>query len=122
MVLSIDGNDPENMFLRMSDILNLKLNADLVTLSACETGLGKPLRAEGIIGLPRAFMFAGASAVVVSLWKVADESTAEFMREFYTQVAAGKDKALALAGAKQQLRKAGYTNPFFWAPFIVWGE
>lgn len=118
----MDETDPRNMFLTMSDVLALRLNAEVVTLSACETGLGKNVRAEGIIGLPRAFMFAGASSVVVSLWKVADDSTAEFMKEFYSNIAAGKDKAASLALARHRLRESGKDNPFFWAPFIMWGE
>lgn len=122
LVLSIDESEPRNMFLTMTDILSLQLNAEVVTLSACETGLGKNLRAEGILGLPRAFMFAGASAVVVSLWKVADDSTADLMREFYSNMAAGKDKALSLALARRKVRESGKTSPFFWAPFIMWGE
>jgi CHAT domain-containing protein len=122
LVLSMEGTDPRNMFLTMSDVLNLRLNAEVVTLSACETGLGKNVRSEGIIGLPRAFMFAGASSVVVSLWKVADDSTAEFMKEFYSNIAAGKDKAASLALARHRLRESGKDNPFFWAPFIMWGE
>ena len=122
LVLSMDETDPRNMFLTMSDVLALRLNAEVVTLSACETGLGKNVRAEGIIGLPRAFMFAGASSVVVSLWKVADDSTAEFMKEFYSNIAAGKDKAASLVMARRKVREGGKDNPFFWAPFILWGE
>jgi CHAT domain-containing protein len=67
-------------------------------------------------------MFAGASSVVVSLWQVADESTAELMKYFYTEIATGKDKVAALAFAKSKLRERGKSSPFFWAPFIIWGE
>src|SRR5215213_624619 len=85
IVLSLFDSDgqPQNGFLRLHDIYNLHLPADLVVLSACSTGLGKDVRGEGLIGLTRGFMYAGASGVIASLWKVDDDATAELMKHFY---------------------------------------
>jgi CHAT domain-containing protein/Tfp pilus assembly protein PilF len=122
LVLAIDPEGKEDGFLTLSEINELKLNADLVTLSACKTGLGQRVAGEGVIGLSRAFINAGARAVLVSLWEVADDSTALFMKEFYRLISLGEEKAGALAKAKQRLRQMGYKNPYFWAPFILIGD
>src|SRR6185436_14610125 len=109
---------------------NLKMGSPLVMLSACETGLGKEKRGEGVIGLTRAFMYAGAPTVGVSLWSVADKSTAELMTDFYRRYlgsgaaastpvsapAAMREAQLAMIGGKQ------YSAPFYWAPFVLVGE
>ena len=119
--------------LQFLDILELKQNADLVILSACDTGLGKLKRAEGLIGLTRAFLYGGASSVVVSLWKVQDQSTALFMQKFHERLKSGQSKDEALRQAKLdimktrvQLRATGNQEslaaPFFWAPFILVGD
>lgn len=114
--------------LYFGEIFNLELNANLVTLSACETGLGKLSKGEGIIGLTRALLYAGAKSVLVSLWSVADESTSQLMIYFYKHLLAGKDKHEALRQAKLQLIKEGtdYKNQplpaFFWAPFVLIGK
>ncbi|MBI3951072.1 MAG: CHAT domain-containing protein [Acidobacteria bacterium] len=105
------------------EIFNLNLNADLVVLSACRTGLGKEVRGEGLIGLTRAFLYAGASSLAVSLWEVADRSTAEFMMGFYQQLNRVGDKAEALRRAKLELIQSGrYAHPYYWAPFLLLGE
>lgn len=124
LVLSFDGRTPESMFLFASDILRLKLNADTVVLSACNTGSGKVSRAEGVMSLGRAFMAAGASSVTVSLWQVSDNSTQLFMEEYYKNLLDGKSKSEALALARAYLFSNGkaFKNPFFWAPFILLGE
>ena len=122
LVLAVDPDTKEDGFLTLSEIYGLKLNADLVTLSACRTGLGLRVSGEGVIGLTRAFINAGARSVLVSLWEVADESTALFMEEFYRQLAQGIDKVEALKKAKEYLRVKGYENPYFWAPFILIGD
>jgi CHAT domain-containing protein len=122
LVLATDPESKEDGFLTLSEIYGLKLKADLVTLSACETGLGLRIAGEGVIGLSRAFMNAGARAILVSLWKVSDESTALLMEEFYRFLAQGIDKAEALKKAKKYLRMKGYKNPYFWAPFILIGD
>jgi CHAT domain-containing protein len=122
LVLSTDGVAPAHMFLSMSEILDLKLHAESVVLSACNTGSGKISRAEGVMSLGRAFLAAGSSSVTVSLWQVSDESTAKLMEKYYQGVLAGKTKSVALAEAREALYSNGYKDPFFWAPFILIGE
>jgi len=77
---------------------------------------------EGVVGLSRAFIYAGTDSVLVSLWSVADESTYKLMVKFFEGVKGGKDKMTALKDAKNYLRTNGYANPFYWAPFILMGE
>jgi len=116
---------PQDGFLRLHDIYNLELPVDLVVLSACQTGLGKEIKGEGVIGLTRGFMYAGASRVVVSLWKVDDEASAEMMRLFYGYML-GSDKLrppAALRAAQDAIRKQGrWRHPYYWAGFIIQGE
>ena len=118
--------DPDgDWLLQTFEIFGMKLNADLVTHSACETGLGKLTRGEGLVGMTRAFMYAGTPAVLVSLWSVADESTALFMADFYTRLRTGADKAVALAETKQWMMNHSnpeYRDPFYWAAFVLQGE
>jgi CHAT domain-containing protein/tetratricopeptide (TPR) repeat protein len=117
--------DGEDGFLRLNEIFPLHLNARLVTLSACETALGKEVRGEGMIGLTRAFFYAGAQSVMASLWMVSDQSTAILMRDFYKEYVKGRRPSLALRLAKLELLKGDnptYRHPFFWAPFILAGE
>jgi len=111
-------------FLSLGDISGLRLDATLVTLSACETGLGQLARGEGVIGLPRAFAAAGARGVMVSLWRVNDASTAALMRTFYTSwMKKGESADLALAHARRQLMKSpGTRSPHHWAPFVLTGD
>jgi len=125
VVLSLVGNKTADGFLRTDEIFNLKMGAPLVMLSACETGLGKEKRGEGVIGLTRAFMYAGAPTVGVSLWSVADRSTAELMTDFYKRLlgpdprpasSAMRDAQLAMIAGKK------YSAPFYWAPFVLVGE
>jgi CHAT domain-containing protein len=119
--------------LEFADILKLKLNADLVVLSACETGLGQLRGGEGIVGLTRAFFYAGAASTVVSLWKVEDQSTSLFMERFYHRLKNGQNKADAIREAKLDIMRSKITlkstgteeslaAPFFWAPFILVGD
>jgi CHAT domain-containing protein len=122
LVLAIDPESNEDGFLTLSEIYGLQLNADLVTLSACETGLGQRIPGEGVIGLSRAFIDAGSRAVLVSLWQVDDYSTALFMEEFYRLLAQGASKLQALVKAREYLRQKGYENPYFWAAFILIGD
>ena len=125
IVLSINKNSSEDGFLQVNEIFNLKMDADLVVLSACKTGLGKIRKGEGIVGLTRAFMYAGAPSVVVSLWNINDRSTADFMKFFYKQLLEGKNKAEALQLAKLEMLQSErklYQHPFFWAPFVLIGE
>ncbi|MDX1629055.1 MAG: CHAT domain-containing tetratricopeptide repeat protein [Fulvivirga sp.] len=107
--------------LYSGEIYNLNLNADLVTLSACETGLGKLSKGEGIIGLSRALVYAGANNLVVSLWKVADQSTARLMTSFYSRMDQYSYRE-SLRKAKLDLLNSNYSHPFYWAPFILIGQ
>lgn len=111
-------------FLRLHDIYNLKLPVDLVVLSACQTGLGKDVKGEGLIGLTRGFMYAGASGVVASLWKVDDEATAELMKHFYAGMfEQGLSPSAALREAQLALRQQKrWQEPYFWAGFVIQGQ
>jgi CHAT domain-containing protein len=122
LVLSFDGSSPKEMLLSMTEVLGLKIKADSVVLSACNTGSGAISRAEGVMSLGRAFLVAGASSVTVSLWQVSDDSTVLFMEEYYRRLLSGEKKDQALADARLTLFKGGYKDPFYWAPFILIGE
>jgi CHAT domain-containing protein/Tfp pilus assembly protein PilF len=125
IVLSLNSGATEDGILQMSEIMRLKLNADLVTLSACRTGLGRLLSGEGIIGLTRAFFYAGTSSVVVSLWNVNDLATADLMKTFYQKLNSGMSKDEALQQAKLTLingHQRAWRHPYFWAPFVLVGE
>ncbi len=125
VVLSLVGNANADGFLRTDEIFNLRLGARLVMLSACETGLGRERRGEGVIGLTRAFMYAGAPTVGVSLWSVGDKSTAELMSDFYRRLLTKQSPGPASAmRAAQQSMIAGkrYSAPFYWAPFVLVGD
>jgi CHAT domain-containing protein len=126
VVLSLvdQQGQPVNGFLRLHDIYNLNLPADLVVLSACNTGLGKDVRGEGLIGLTRGFMYAGASGVMASLWKVDDEATAELMKHFYSgMLKDGLPPAAALRQAQMtMLKQKRWNSPYYWAAFVLQGE
>jgi CHAT domain-containing protein len=111
-------------YLRLGDIFNLDFTADLVVLSACDTGLGKDVNGEGLVGLTRGLMYAGAERVAVSLWNVDDKGTAEFMQEFYTQMLKeGKSPAVALRAAQLKLwENSSLKNPYYWSAFTLQGE
>ncbi len=122
LILSLVGDPDNDGFLTMKEVQSLRVNADLVVLSACQTGLGQQVSGEGVMGMARAFIVAGAPSVVVSLWSVADESTAKLMQQFYTYlVKEHKGKGEALQLAREDLRKQ-YPDPYFWAPFVLIGE
>jgi CHAT domain-containing protein len=126
LILSlVDKNgQPENGFLRLHDIFNLKLPAELVVLSACQTGLGQEIRGEGIVGLTRGFMYAGAARVVVSLWYIDDAATAEFMVKFYQQMWQNSlTPAAALQAAQVEMwQEQKWRSPYYWAAFNIQGE
>ena len=125
LVLSLVDKEgrPQNGFLELQDIYSLNLPVDLVVLSACETGLGKEINGEGMIGLTRGFMYAGTTRVVASLWKVSDAATAELMERFYRELKAGKSKGEAKQAAEiSLLRKKETAHPYFWAPFVLIGD
>ncbi|HEV7743619.1 MAG TPA: CHAT domain-containing tetratricopeptide repeat protein [Pyrinomonadaceae bacterium] len=115
---------PQDGYLRLQDIYNLKLPVDLVVLSACNTGLGKDVRGEGLIGLTRGFMYAGASSVVASLWKVDDEATSELMQLFYGYMLRdGLSPAAALRKAQLTMsQQKRWQSPYYWAGFVIQGQ
>lgn len=114
---SEDGN------LYTGEIYNLKLSADLVTLSACQTGLGKIYKGEGIVGLSRALLYAGANNMLVSLWSVADQSTADLMVSFYEKALGQYSYSGGLQLAKKEMiQQKTYAAPYYWAPFILIGQ
>jgi len=119
-----DSTSKEDGILHLGEIYNLNLNADLVVLSACETGLGQVAKGEGIIGLTRGFLYAGASNLLVSLWQVSDVTTADLMVDFYDRMLQGATRPVALAEAKRRLILSGSerAKPDYWAPFILIGR
>ncbi|MDD3846405.1 MAG: CHAT domain-containing protein [Syntrophorhabdaceae bacterium] len=127
IALSQIPGDKEDGFLTLGEIMNSRFNARLVVLSACETGLGEMSYSEGVTGLTRAVMYAGSAAALVSLWNVADEGTRDLMIRFYEgMINKGMTKTDALRAAKIQLlsdtEKDGFSHPFFWSAFVMYGE
>lgn len=127
IVLSLvnEKGEEQDGFLRLHEIYNLNLSADLVVLSGCQTALGKEIKGEGLVGLTRGFMYAGAARVVASLWSVQDDATAELMKRFYQKML-GKAQmrpAAALRAAQVETWKTRrWQSPFYWASFILQGE
>jgi CHAT domain-containing protein/Flp pilus assembly protein TadD len=115
---------PQDGFLRMHEIYNLKLPAELVVLSACQTGLGKEIKGEGLVGLTRGFMYAGAARVLASLWKVDDRATAELMKHFYQgMIKENLRPAAALRAAQVAMwKQQRWSEPYYWAAFVLQGE
>jgi CHAT domain-containing protein len=125
IVLSLvdEAGRPQDGFLRLHEIYNLNLGADLVVLSACRTALGKEIKGEGLVGLTRGFMYAGAPRVVASLWAVDDEITAELMKRFYHAMLIKKQRpAAALRAAQVGLWQSKRLPPYYWAAFVLQGE
>jgi CHAT domain-containing protein len=126
IILSLvdEKGNPLNGFLRLTDIFNLKLAADLVVLSACQTGMGQNIQGEGMVGLTRGFMYAGAQRVVVSLWTVDDEGTAALMSSFYKgMLQKGLTPAAALRAAQLEMwKQEKWKSPYYWAAFTLQGE
>jgi CHAT domain-containing protein len=126
LVLSLVDEEgaPREGFLRLHDIYGLDLGADLVTLSACETALGREIRGEGLVGLARGFMYAGAARVVASLWRVQDRATGDTMRHFYeAMLERGLAPAAALREAQIAMsRQERWAAAYYWAPFGLHGE
>jgi len=123
IVLSFNPDQAEDGLLQTRDIYNLKLDADLVTLSACQTGLGQFIRGEGIEGLSRPFFYAGASSVLMSLWAVNDQATSQLMERFYRHLRGSESLMEALRNAKLELISSGtLSHPYYWAGFIISGK
>lgn len=124
VVLTPDDNAEEDGLLEVSEISRLSLDCDLVVVSACQTGRGKLLSGEGIVGLSRAFLYAGARTVIVSLWNVSDISTGRLMKNFYKHLTGGMTNAAALRRAKLQMLGSGKEtrHPYYWSSFVMVGK
>jgi CHAT domain-containing protein len=125
LILSLLNRKGERQdgYLRLGDIYNLQLSADLVVLSSCDSALGKDMESEGIIGLPRGFLYAGARSVIASLWKVDDDATAALMKGLYSRMRQGKTPQTALRESQLELAKDPlYRQPYYWAAFVLEGE
>jgi CHAT domain-containing protein/predicted negative regulator of RcsB-dependent stress response len=118
-----EGN-PQKGFLQLQDVYNMNLQSDLVVLAACESGLGKEIKGEGLIGLTRGFMYAGASRVIASLWKVDEQATVELIKRFYEKIEkGGLTPVAALKEAQTSLMKQKkWKHPYYWAGFTLQGE
>jgi CHAT domain-containing protein/Tfp pilus assembly protein PilF len=126
LVLSLvdERGQPQDGFLQLHEIFNLRLPAELIVLSACQTGLGKEIRGEGLVGLTRGFMYAGAARVAASLWKVDDAATAELMKRFYRRMLQdGERPAAALRAAQVEMwKRPQWELPYYWGAFVLQGE
>jgi CHAT domain-containing protein len=126
VVLSLidQSGRPQNGFLRLYDIYNLRLRAELVVLSACRTALGEDMKGEGLIGLTRAFLYAGAPRVAATLWDIDDRATAEMMKRFYEgMLTRGEPPAQALRAAQIAMRSIKrWQAPYYWAAFTLEGD
>jgi CHAT domain-containing protein/tetratricopeptide (TPR) repeat protein len=123
LLLSRGAGSREDGLLQVYEIFNLQLDADLVVLSACDTGLGTMVSGEGLVGVTRALLYAGARSVVVSLWQVDDASTPDLMAGFYRHLDQDADKTESLRLAKlEMIRQGRFSHPYYWAPFILIGE
>jgi CHAT domain-containing protein len=127
LILSPDPAGGDDGFVTVSEVFGLALDCDQVVLSACSTALGEEVTGEGVVGLTRAFLFAGAQRVVAALWEVAGSETADLMELYYEHLAEGQDAALALSLAKRDLAAGKGTgggprpHPYFWSPFVLVG-
>jgi CHAT domain-containing protein len=127
IVLSLinERGDPVDGFLRLNEVYNLKLPADLTVLSACRTALGTDIKGEGLVGLTRGFMYAGSPRVAASLWKVDDAAGAELMKRFY-EAMLGRDHlrpAAALRQAQIEMwKQKRWQSPYYWGAFVLQGD
>ncbi len=122
LVLSLNDKEEEDGFVQAREICNLRMNADLVVLSACQTANGALEKVEGLMGLPRFFFYAGAKSVLSSLWPIGDRTSCALMKDFYGFLSRGYDKSTALQLAKINLLKSSYSHPFYWAAFVLSGD
>jgi CHAT domain-containing protein/Tfp pilus assembly protein PilF len=122
LVFSLDGSGEEDGFFQVLEMYKFRLNADLTVLSACQTGKGKNIQNEGVLGLPRFFFYMGSRSIISTLWSIDDKATSRFMGYFYEYYAKGISKAQALQSAKQRMMRTKYSHPFYWGAFILTGE
>lgn len=117
----VENEKRDDGFLTLTEVLDMSLDADMVVLSACLTGRGNVMEGEGLVNFARAFHYAGARTVLVSLWEIASKETVEYMQLFYQCLKEGKSKIDAFAIARKEIKRK-YPSPFFWAAFILHGE
>jgi CHAT domain-containing protein len=124
VLLAPETGSGEDGVLHLGEVYNLRLNADLVVLSACGTGGGQIVRGEGIIGLTRGFLYAGAKSLLVSLWPVSDAASAGLIGDFYAELLAGRPKTQALREAKLRTmgRNPEYAKPYYWSSLVLVGN
>ncbi len=123
LILAARSGSTDDGLLQVPKIFNLKLSTDLVVLSACQTALGREVTGEGLVGLTRAFFYAGVPSLVVSLWNVTDGPTPDLMLDFYRDLDRQQEKAGALRAAKlSMISRGAYAHPSYWAPFILLGD
>ncbi|WP_276168487.1 CHAT domain-containing protein [Zobellia alginiliquefaciens] len=126
LAFSQPKDSSENSVLYIKDLYNISLNADLVTLSACQTGIGKLQKGQGMLSLSKGFYYAGAKSLVNTLWKINDKSSVKLMEFFYEGLSKGKSKALALRDAKLKYLKTTdddlLRHPYYWSAFVVSGD
>jgi CHAT domain-containing protein/Tfp pilus assembly protein PilF len=122
LVLSQDQISEEDGFLQVREIYNLRVEAEMVVLSACQTASGTMESGEGVLGLPRIFFYTGARTVLTSLWRIQDKTTARFMTCFYKNLVNGCAKAQALRLAKLEMIQSRFSHPYYWAAFVLNGD
>ncbi|MGD2245083.1 MAG: CHAT domain-containing protein [Candidatus Aminicenantes bacterium] len=122
LVLSRGKNTKEDGFLQVREIYSMRMNAEMIVLSACQTGKGKLERGEGTLGLPRIFFYTGARSVLTSLWRINDKSTAKFMNRLYDYMFQGYSKAEALRLAKLRMIQSRFSHPYYWAAYVLNGD
>jgi len=122
LILSPNHSTGDDGILHAWELYNLKLKANLVVLSACQTGSGAIEKAEGVLGLTRIFFYAGANSILSTLWTISDKSTVFFMRSFYENLSLGYSKAQALRSAKIAMMNSSYSDPYYWAGFVLSGN
>ena len=122
LVFSLENESEEDGFFQVLEMYKLRLDAELTVLSACQTGKGKNIQNEGILGLPRVFFYMGSRSVISTLWSIHDKATSQFMKYFYEYYAQRTGKARALQLAKQRMMGTKYSHPCYWGAFILTGE
>lgn len=122
LLMSPVADDREDGYLQVSEMYDLRTNADLVVLSACQTGRGTTVMNEGNLGLPRVFFYMGAKSVLSTLWPINDKAGAVFIKHFYDAYFRGDGKAASLRAAKKAMRETRFAHPFFWASYVLTGE
>ncbi len=118
----VDQPKDQDGFVRMTEVMGMKLNADVVALTACQTGLGNNLAGEGVMSMGKAFQYAGAKSILMSLWSVSESGSVLLVEKFFEHLKSGKTKLDALKSAREDVRSGGYKHPFYWASFILVGE